>query len=285
MAIPVRPRLLAALAPTFLGCLLAQVTVAAGTPQKAFNLTWKSVNFKTILEWKPKPVNYVYNVEISTGSSNWKIKCFLTPNTECDLTDEIVQDVRQIYQARVLSVPPNNTYLGNPPLTNAPEFSPYRDTKLGQPVIKNFKQVGRKLNVTVEDPRTLVRRNGTFLTLRDVFGKDLSYTLFYRKDTSTGRKTATISSNNFFIDVDQGGSYCFFVQALINSRKFNQKSPESITECTDQWRSIMGETLIIVGAVVFVVTVFIILLSIYLCKRRQGRAGQKRKETSPLRVA
>ncbi|XP_016819109.1 tissue factor isoform X2 [Cricetulus griseus] len=192
MAIPVRPRLLAALAPTFLGCLLVQVAPAAGTPQKAFDLTWKSTNFKTILEWKPKPTDYVYNVEISSGSRDWKIKCFLTTDTECDLTDEVVQDVHLTYQARVLSVPENNTYLKEPPFTNAPDFLPYRDTKLGQPVIKHFKQKDTQLNVTVEDTQTAVRRNGTFLTLREVFGKDLSYKLLYWRDSSSGKKHSSL---------------------------------------------------------------------------------------------
>ncbi|KAM7317989.1 tissue factor [Alexandromys fortis] len=284
MAIPVLPRLLAALVPTFLGCLLVQVSLAAGTLQKAFNLTWKSTNFKTILEWEPKPIDYVYIVEITSGSRDWKSKCFLIQETECDLTDEIMQDVHLVYHARVLSVPPNNTYFGDAPLANAPEFLPYRDTKLGQPAIQHFKQVGRNLSVTVEDTPTLVRRpNGTFLTLRDVFGKDLSYGLSYRKETSTGIKPIYSDTNDFFLQTEHDGSYCFTVHALIRSRKDNQKSPESSTECTDQWESIMGETLIIVGSVVFVVTIFIILLSIYLCKHRNGRAGQKRKENSPLR--
>ncbi|CAO2599916.1 Tissue factor [Lemmus lemmus] len=284
MTIPMLPRLLAALAPTLLGCLLVQVVPAAGTLQKAFNLTWKSTNFKTILEWEPKPIDYVYIVEITSGSRDWKSKCFLTQDTECDLTDEIVQDVHLVYHARVLSVPPNNTYFGDAPLANAPEFLPYRDTKLGQPVIQHFQQVGRNLSVTVEDTPTLVRRqNGTFLTLREVFGKDLSYGLSYRKETSTGIKPIYTHTNDFFIQMEQDGSYCFSVHALIRSRKENQKSPETSTECTDQWESIMGETLIIVGSVVFVVTIFIILLSIYLCKHRNGRAGQKRKESSPLR--
>lgn len=30
----------------------------------AYNLTWKSINFKTILEWEPKPINHVYTVRI-----------------------------------------------------------------------------------------------------------------------------------------------------------------------------------------------------------------------------
>lgn len=287
-----RPRLLAALAPTFLACLLLQVDAGAGIPEKAFNLTWISTDFKTILEWQPKPTNYTYTVQISDRSRNWKNKCIATTDTECDLTDEIVKDVNWTYEAKVLSVPWRNSTDGKdllvfhgvePPFTNAPKFLPYRDTKLGQPVIEQFEQGGTKLNVSVKDSLTLVRKGGAFLTLRQVFGKNLGYILTYRKGSSTGRKTSTTNTNAFMIDVEEGVSYCFFVQAVIFSRKNNQKSPESITVCTEQWKSILGETLIIVGAVVFLVTIFIIILSISLCKRRRRGVGQKRKDTpSPL---
>lgn len=294
MAIPVRPRLLAALAPTFLACLLLllQVAAGAGIPEKAFNLTWISINFKTILEWQPKPTNYTYTVQISDRSRNWKNKCIATTDTHCDLTDEIVKDVNWTYEAKVLSVPWRNSTDGKdllvihgeePPFTNAPKFLPYRDTKLGQPVIEQFEQDGTKLNVFVKDSLTSVRNGSGFLTQRQVFGKDLGYKLTYRKGSSTGRKTNTTNTNEFSIDVEEGVSYCFFVQAVIFSRKNNQKSQESITVCTEQWKSILGETLIIVGAVVFLVTIFIIILSIFLCKRRRQRSGQKRKDTpSPL---
>lgn len=63
----------------------------------------------------------------------------------------------------------------------------YVSANLGKPKIKSFKQVGTKLNVTVDDARTLVRKNGTFLSLRDVFGKDLTYILYYWKASSTGK--------------------------------------------------------------------------------------------------
>ncbi|GAB1288073.1 Tissue factor [Apodemus speciosus] len=208
---------------------------------------------------------------MSDRSRNWKNKCILTTATECDLTDEIVKDVNWTYEAKVLSVPWRNSsdllviHGEEPPFTNAPKFLPYRDTKLGQPVIEQFEQDGKKLNVFVKDSLTLVRKGSAFLTLRQVFGKDLGYILTYRKGSSTGRKTNTTNTNEFLIDVEEG------------------KSPESITVCTEQWKSILGETLIIVGAVVFLVTIFIIILSISLCKRRRRRAGQKRKDTpSPL---
>ncbi|XP_051021662.1 tissue factor-like isoform X2 [Acomys russatus] len=179
--------LLEAFALTYLGCLLTQVARAADIPEKAFNLTWDSTNFKTILKWKPKPINYLYVVQISPGSKEWINKCNLTTDTECDVTEEIVQDVHQTYEARVLSVPQSKTKRKEVLFSNATKFTPYQETKLGQPVIQHFKQDGTKLNVTVEDSQTLVRKgkNGTFLTLRGVFGKELSYILIYKNDSST----------------------------------------------------------------------------------------------------
>ncbi|XP_051021661.1 tissue factor-like isoform X1 [Acomys russatus] len=270
--------LLEAFALTYLGCLLTQVARAADIPEKAFNLTWDSTNFKTILKWKPKPINYLYVVQISPGSKEWINKCNLTTDTECDVTEEIVQDVHQTYEARVLSVPQSKTKRKEVLFSNATKFTPYQETKLGQPVIQHFKQDGTKLNVTVEDSQTLVRKgkNGTFLTLRGVFGKELSYILIYKNDSSTENKKAGSNTNEFFIDVEEGVDYCFNVHAVILSRKINQSGPESITLCTDQERSIPRGPLIIVGAVVFVATIFIILLSVSMCKCRKCRTGQKR---------
>ncbi|KAM4871324.1 tissue factor [Thomomys bottae] len=269
-----------------LGWVLAQVAGAAGTPDKAYNLIWKSINFKTILEWEPKPINHVYTVQISYGNGDWKNKCFSTTSTECDVTDEIVQDIYQTYEARVQSHLPrsfNTSFVEEPPTANSPKFTPYLDTKLGQPTIQSFEQVGTKLNVTVQESRTLVRNNGTFLSLRDVFGKELSYTLYYWKASSTGKKTANTNTNEFLVDVDEGKGYCFSVQAVILSRKVNPKSPESNFECTSSEKGVFREMLL-VGAVVIMALVLIIVLSVslYKCRRsRQGRSG----ENSPLNVA
>ncbi|XP_051021663.1 tissue factor-like isoform X1 [Acomys russatus] len=129
MAALTRPLLLAALGPTFLACLLAQVARAAGIPEKAVNLTWNSTNFKTILKWEPKPVNYFYTVQIRSGSNDWKDKCNLTTGTECDVTEEIVQDVYQTYEARVLSVPQHKTKWKEVLFSNATKFTPYQESK------------------------------------------------------------------------------------------------------------------------------------------------------------
>ncbi|XP_076976312.1 tissue factor [Tamandua tetradactyla] len=274
-----------------LGWVLAQVSSSAGTTDTvvAYNLTWKSTNFKTILEWKPKPINRVYTVQISHRQGDWKNKCFHTADTECDLTDEIVKNVKETYLARVLSYPANNAKPSSssvePDRTNAPEFTPYLETNIGQPAIQSFEQVGTKLNVTVQDARTLVRMNGTFQSLREVFGQDLIYILYYWKASATGKKTAKTNTNEFLIEVDKGENYCFSVQAVIPSRIANQKSPESIIECTSQEKGMFREMFFIVGAIVFVVIIFLILLPLTLYKCRKARAEQSGKENSPLNVA
>ncbi|KAK2492608.1 hypothetical protein MC885_015923 [Smutsia gigantea] len=300
MATPFRPRVPvpeATVARTLLlGWVFLQVAGATGTTDvvAAYNLTWKSTNFKTILEWEPKPINHVYTVQISHRLGNWKSKCFYTTDTECDLTDEIVKDVTQTYMARVLSYPAGATdSAGEPPFTNSPEFTPYEEkflvptklisvlANLGQPAIQSFRQVGAKLNVTMQDARTLVRKNGTFLSLRDVFGKNLSYTLYYWKAASTGKKTAKTNTNEFSIDVDKGENYCFNVQAVIPSRRTNQKSTESPTACTNQEKDTFTDVLII-GAAVVVAIIFITVLSVSLRKCRKARADKSGKENSPL---
>uniref|UniRef100_A0A2K5CTD8 Tissue factor n=1 Tax=Aotus nancymaae TaxID=37293 RepID=A0A2K5CTD8_AOTNA len=274
-----------------LGWVFAQVAGATGTTDTvaAYNLTWKSTNFKTILEWQPKPINHVYTVQISTKSGDWKNKCFHITDTECDLTDEIVKDVNQKYLARVLSYPAGDvgsaSSAGEPLFVNSPEFTPYLDTNLGQPTIKSFEQVQTKLNVTVQDARTLVRINDTFLSLRDIFGKDLIYTLYYWRASSTGKKTAKTNTNEFSIDVDKGESYCFNVQAVIPSRKVNQKSVESTVECTSREKGDFREMFFIIGAVVFVVLILVIILAVSLHKCRKARVGRGWKENSPLNAA
>ncbi|XP_049621743.1 tissue factor [Suncus etruscus] len=248
----------------------------------AYNLTWKSTNFKTILEWEPKPANYVYTVQISHKLGDWKNKCFQTTDTECDLTKEIIQDVNQTYRARVLSIPLHTeTFREEQPFTNSPEFTPFLETNIGQPMIQSFKRVGKKLHVIVQDARTPIKVNRTFLSLRDVFGKDLNYIIYYWKSSSTGKKTAKTNTNEFLIDVDKK-DYCFHVQAVILSRKENQKSPDSNIECTNEGDGLSRELFFIIGTVVFVVIILIIILAVGLQRCRKRRARRHRKERYPI---
>ncbi|XP_027718428.1 tissue factor [Vombatus ursinus] len=268
--------------------LLVQVALASGTSDVvlAHNITWKSIDFKTILEWEPKPANYVYSVEISTRWGDWKKKCFQTNKTECDLTEEM-KNVRETYIARILSEKPIKSD-GDPeePLhANAPYFTPYLDTNLGKPRIQSFEQDDTKLKVTVQDSITSLRHDGTFQTLRQIFHQDLTYTLYYWKASSTGKKSVNTDTNEFLVEVDKGESYCFNVQAVIPSRRAKQRSPESAIHCTSQDKVVFKELFFIVGAVLFVIIILIIILSVTLYKCSKARAKRNRKENSPLNIA
>ncbi|XP_074044317.1 tissue factor [Macrotis lagotis] len=268
--------------------LLVQVSSASGTSDVvlAYNITWKSIDFKTILEWEPKPVNYVYSVEISPKWGDWKKKCFQIKKTECDLTDEM-KNVRETYFVRILSEKPVKSD-GDPEESlhaNAPNFTPYLDTNLGQPKIKDFEQNGTKLKVTVQNSITSFRHNGTFQTLRQIFHEDLNYTLHYWKASSTGKKSVKTKTNEFLVDVDKEESYCFNVQAVIPSRRSKQKSPESAIHCTSQEKSVFKNLFFIVGAVLFVIIILIIILSVTLYKCSKGRANKEVKENTPLNTA
>lgn len=46
-------------------CLVSFLFLCAGSFPRAQNVTWVSFNFKTLLTWSPKPVNYSYTVEYS----------------------------------------------------------------------------------------------------------------------------------------------------------------------------------------------------------------------------
>ncbi|NP_001166375.1 tissue factor precursor [Cavia porcellus] len=289
MTTPAWPRLphpeIAVVPTLLLGWVLVQVAGAEGIPVKPYNLTWKSTNFKTILEWEPKPINNVYTVQISTALEDWKSICFSITATECDLTSEMAPNVQQTYLARVISLLPNSTgFLEDAVYSNSPEFTPYQETNLGQPKIESFKLVGTKLNVTVRDTQTLARSNGTFLSLRDIFGKNLQYMLYYWRSSTTGKKTAMTNTNEFLIDVDKGQDYCFFVQAVIPSRKDNKKSPESITVCTRLEKGKFREMSFIVVPVILVIIV-VIALFLLVCKCRKAKARQSGKEGSPLNIA
>ena len=75
-------------------------------------------------------VPFLFLPFLSPRLGNWKNKCFYTTNTECDVTDEIVKNVKETYLARVLSYPADTSgSTGEPPFTNSPEFTPYLESK------------------------------------------------------------------------------------------------------------------------------------------------------------
>uniref|UniRef100_A0A8C4WN63 Tissue factor n=1 Tax=Gopherus evgoodei TaxID=1825980 RepID=A0A8C4WN63_9SAUR len=202
----------------------------------AVNITWSSINFKTILQWQPVPTNYVYTVKISGINSNWEKACVHTKETECDVTDKL-EKVKDTYTAHIVSEMLSGTEkFEEPPYAISPKFTPYNQTTIGKPGIQTYELTDSKLKVLVEDPLTPYRfPNKTFKSIREIFKNDLEYTLYYWKDLSTGKVKATTKSNQFEISIDKGENYCFYVQATILSRRENRKSQESNMNCTRHW--------------------------------------------------
>ncbi|CAM5161876.1 unnamed protein product [Natator depressus] len=271
-----------------LGALLSQLGPCSGNSElsTAVNITWSSINFKTILQWQPKPTNYVYTVEISGINSNWEKVCVHTKETECDVTDKL-EKVKDTYTAHIVSEMISGTEkFEEPSYAISPKFIPYNQTTIGRPGIQTYELTDSKLKVLVEDPLTPYRfPNKSFKSIREIFKNDLEYTLYYWKDQSTGKKEATTKSNQFEISIDKGKNYCFYVQAIILSRRENRKSQESKVNCTRHERKVLDEygteVFIIIAAAAIVILITIIGLSVTLYKCKKTKAA-KEKETMPL---
>ncbi|XP_061486530.1 tissue factor [Rhineura floridana] len=269
--------------------LLFLVHLSSGNSEvlTAVNITWSSINFKTILQWEPKPVNYAYTVEIDGNRLIRKKTCVHTTATECDVTN-LLKDVKDTYTARVYSVVPNRDVddFDTPSYEVSPEFIPYTQTEIGMPTIKTFEQKEKTLKVEIEDPLTPYRFNGSFQSIRDIFKHDLEYTLYYWKDQSTGKKWANTKSNQFEISIDQGKSYCFYVQATIPSRLNNRSSQKSNEKCTSVKREELDglelEAILIIIAVAAGVLTLIIIFSVVVYKCTRSKAAPTKKESMPL---
>ncbi|XP_046879770.1 coagulation factor IIIa isoform X2 [Hypomesus transpacificus] len=212
--------------------------IASGEYPKAQNVSWSSFNFKTLLMWSPKPVNYSYTVEYSVLGQDRQRNphCIRTTETECDLTTSLT-DLKATYSADVLSEPPlgGTSDIIEFPHTSSERFCPYKDTQIGRPEVKvEVSEDKRKITLHVKDPLTALFRDSRALSIRDVFAEDLQYRVTYRRAQSTGKKVTTSESSVIELtDVDRGQSYCFNVQAFIPSRSPDQQLGElSQTVCS-----------------------------------------------------
>uniref|UniRef100_A0A670YD95 Tissue factor n=1 Tax=Pseudonaja textilis TaxID=8673 RepID=A0A670YD95_PSETE len=240
--------------------------------QRAVNITWSSINFKTLLHWDPKPVGYVYTVEMDGYLLNREKVCIHTSKTECDVTNVILQNLNDTYTARIYSeIPYDEDNVETPPYEVSSKFVPYTQTELGTPTVTYFEQKDNILKVEVADPLTPYRVNGTLQTIRDIFKNDLEYMLYYWKDQSTGKKSAKTKTNQFAVDVDKGKSYCFYVQANIPSTLSNQKSQKSSIKCT----SIHREDLDVGAAVGILILIIVLSVVIYKCTKAKRRLTEK----------
>ncbi|XP_065531669.1 tissue factor [Lathamus discolor] len=277
-------RAAAAGGPALLLSALLWSLAAAGNPElpTAVNITWSSINFKTILQWQPKPSGYLYTVEIHGRTSDTKKKCILTAETECDVTD-LLTNVRETYTAHILSVASSGMdNFEEPPFAVSEKFTPYSQTVLGKPEIQNYTQEGSKLNVVFQDPLTpYTFPNGSFQSVRDIFQNDLEYKIYYWKDQSSGKKDAITKSHKFEERVDSSKNYCFYIQGIITSRREKRNGQESMVLCTSIGRNILdeygAEFFIIIAVIVIAIITSAVVLPVILCKRKKAKAAREKE--------
>lgn len=251
----------------------------------AKNIKWTSVNFKTLVEWEGTPTNYSYTVGIrNTLIGIWERKCFYTKNTECDVTN-LLKDVNATYNVRIHSeIQSEDVAAEEFPYADGPDFNPYEKTIIGKPAFESFgfNEDHTQLQVVVKDPITPYRfDNKTPKTVRDIFGKDFQYTLFYRKAGSTGKKEASSATNEIVISTSKGEGYCFFVRATIPSRKTDRFSQDSDEKCASSEGSSEFDFTVLVAVIVAVVLVVVIIILLIVCLCRKKKE-EKTKETQPL---
>ncbi|XP_073427512.1 tissue factor isoform X2 [Dendrobates tinctorius] len=230
-------------------CLLSLLLVAVFCWQRtsaqgenfptATGISWSSINLKTILDWNPKPTNYTYSVLLrSPLSQDWTKKCPYTTATTCDVSD-LMKDINSTYEVRIVSeIRPSSSievHAEEFPYAEGPTFTPYLQTIIGKPMIQNytFDKDHSRLTVVVRDTPTPYRNaNNNVITVRDMFQNDFAYTLYYRKASSTGKKSQSSSTNDIVINTEKGDGYCFYVQASVPSRITNRVSQNSEEVCT-----------------------------------------------------
>ncbi|XP_043081685.1 coagulation factor IIIa [Puntigrus tetrazona] len=268
-------------------------TCASDNFPKAQNVSWSSINFKSILTWSPKPMNYSYTVEFSEPSQDRQRtpNCIRTTETECDLTAEL-KNLKAYYSADILSEPMRGVTsdLVEFPHVRSDKFSPYFDTAIGRPEFKiEVSSDKRKITLHVTDiPTALFNKDKKRLNIRDVFGDDLQYKVIYRKAKSTGKKEKFSKSSVIELtDVDQGVSYCFYVQAFLPFRSSNKQLGEiSSYHCSQEVDPSVFEEYgvgVIAGAILIIILALtaIIIVAVICCRRRK-RAKNTGKEGLPL---
>ncbi|XP_068095870.1 tissue factor isoform X2 [Hyperolius riggenbachi] len=200
----------------------------------ATDIKVSSTNFKTILEWKGKPTNFTYTVEVRGPGLDWTRKCIYITATECDVS-ELVKDNGN-YEFRVLSeIQTEDIVTEEFPYADGPTFNPFEQSIIGTPGIENltFNEDHTQLKVIIKDPVTPYRfANKTLKTVRDLLGNKFKYTVFYTRVGSTGRKEVSTPTNEVVIKTSQGEGYCLYVQAAVLSRKTDIFSHNSHQVCT-----------------------------------------------------
>ncbi|XP_073499329.1 tissue factor isoform X2 [Phyllobates terribilis] len=222
----------------------------------------------------------------SSLSPDWKKKCPYIMDTTCDVSD-LMRDINSTYEVRIVSEIKSSEILAEEfPYADGPTLLPYLQTRIGRPIIQNytFDKDHSRLTVVVRDTPTPYRNaDNTPITVRDMFKDDFAYTLYYRKASSTGKKSQSSATNEIVINTEKGEGYCFYVQASVPSRTKNRVSQNSEELCTPS-NGNGGDvdiTILVAVGIAVALIVLIIVLSVVLCKCGKGQK-QNTKETTPL---
>ncbi|XP_067310062.1 coagulation factor IIIb [Pseudorasbora parva] len=278
----------------FSALFLTWLTLVNGSPAplkvgkltKATNVTWLSYNFKTILSWGPKPVNYTYTVEFSRVGKDKQRNphCIETTETECDLTNEL--ENKGVYTAEVLSETLRGMVSDHVelPYTRSKTFCPYNDTLIGRPEFSLTMSKDKKIVLIIRDPITAKHKNGNYMTIRDIFKKNLKYQISYNKAGSTGKKIRIVDGSKEEFKLDEGQSYCFSVAAYIPSRKGDKMNGEwSLPKCSPQEHKTLFDEygLPVIGGAALIILAFVIavIVLIVVCCKRAQRPTTLPKET------
>ncbi|NP_001017728.2 coagulation factor IIIb precursor [Danio rerio] len=258
-----------------------------GKLTKATNVSWTSYNFKTILSWGPKPVNYTYTVEFSRTNRDKQRNphCIRSTETECDLTNDL--DINEVYSAEVLSepLPSMNIDQVEPPYSRSKIFRPYDDTLIGRPQFTLTVSIDKKLVLTIQDPITALHKDNRSLNIRDIFKKNLKYKVAYSKAGSTGKKIKVVEESRAeFNRLDEDQSYCFSVAAYIPNRKGDKRLGEwSLPKCSPQESKSLFEEygLAVIGGAALATLAFVIavIVLIVVCCKRAQKQTPTAKET------
>ncbi|CAL8278721.1 unnamed protein product [Lota lota] len=211
----------------------------AGQLPKQDKPRWLSTNFKTLLTWDPDADKHSYDVEYAEYGEDWLSapNCLGIKETECDLTN--VLEIKTQYAARV-----KKTSTDGLDDVHSVYFIPYEESNITA-MSFSLEAHGANGSVTlnITDPLTSIYRNGSLLTIRDVFQNDLKYRISYQKVGSTRTKEKDCGNNVAVVDnLEPHQGYCFSVAALITTSTSDFRlGAWSKQQCTSANRSFFQE--------------------------------------------
>ncbi|KAM9439790.1 tissue factor-like [Clarias gariepinus] len=266
----------------FLLFFFSSVSGGASLP-RAQNLTWTSLNFKTVLTWNAVS-DHTHTVEFSQVETDRRRNphCIRISHPECDLTDDLTE-LKDTYTADVLTEVMTFDSM-DLPFTQSKRFCPYEDTVLGAPPFRVELNENDTIVLHITDQQTALYRDGRHLTLRDVFKHDLKYSIVHYKAGSTGTKKIVVPDGEVVMsDLERGPSYCFRVSVYVASRRRSRKLfkwtlPKCSPAVTFDLFAEFDPVLLISALVVIVMFLVAVIVAIVCCCRRRRRLQQTRRE-------